>query len=73
MLVLTRKSGEEIVIGDGGIRLTVLDVGRNRVQLGISAPTSIRITRAELLEQVLPADTTPPTLSEAAGSLAACP
>lgn len=46
MLVLSRKSGEKIVI-DGDIQLEVLEVTGSRVRLGISAPDDCRILRAE--------------------------
>ena len=48
MLVLTRRVGEEIVIG-GNIRVTVVMVNRQRVRLGITAPPSVPIARLELL------------------------
>jgi carbon storage regulator len=48
MLVLTRRIGEEIVIGDN-IRVQVVEVQRGRVRLGISAPDRIHILRAELV------------------------
>ena len=47
MLVLTRKRGEQVVIGDG-ITLTVVAVRRDRVRLGIDAPEQVGILRAEL-------------------------
>ena len=47
MLVLSRKVGQELVIGDN-IRLTVNRVGGSRVTLGIEAPDEVRIVRAEL-------------------------
>jgi carbon storage regulator CsrA len=47
MLVLSRKVGQEIMIGDN-IRITVSRVGGSRVTLGITAPDDIRIVRAEL-------------------------
>jgi carbon storage regulator len=50
MLVLTRKSGQEIVI-DGGIRIIVLDVQGNRVQVGISAPAEVKVYRKEIQER----------------------
>ncbi len=50
MLVLTRKSGQEIVI-DGGIRLIILDVQGNRVRLGISAPAEVKVYRKEMQER----------------------
>jgi len=47
MLVLSRKPGEEIIIGDD-IRLIVLGVRGNQVRLGLSAPSDISIRREEL-------------------------
>jgi carbon storage regulator len=47
MLVLSRKIGETVVIG-GNIEVTVTRVAGNRVTLGISAPSSVRVVRAEL-------------------------
>jgi carbon storage regulator len=47
MLVLTRRAGEEIVIGDI-IRVTVIAVRGNQVRLGITAPADISICRQEL-------------------------
>ena len=47
MLVLTRKPGEKIHIGDG-ITITVLKVNGNKIQLGIDAPDDVAIFRHEL-------------------------
>lgn len=47
MLVLTRKVGEEILVGES-IRLTVVAVNGQRVRLGIEAPDNIVIRRKEL-------------------------
>ena len=47
MLVLSRKEGQEIVIGDC-IRLTVLAIHGNRVHLGFAAPQEVSIRREEL-------------------------
>lgn len=47
MLVLTRKVGEEIVIGDC-IRVLVTAVQGNKVRIGITAPPAIRVDRAEV-------------------------
>lgn len=47
MLVLTRRPGEKIVIGDG-ITLTVVEVQGNKVRLAFDAPEQVRILRAEL-------------------------
>lgn len=48
MLVLTRKPGEQIVIG-GNVVITVLKIGPGRVKLGIKAPDDVDITRTELI------------------------
>ena len=42
MLVITRKTGEKIVIGDE-IEISVLAVGENRIRFGIEAPKHIKI------------------------------
>ncbi len=49
MLVLSRKQGEQLRIGDD-ITISVLEVRGHRVRLGIQAPGSTRIMRAELCE-----------------------
>jgi carbon storage regulator len=56
MLVLSRKIGEKLVIGDN-ITVVVSRVAGNRVTLGIEAPSDVRIVRGELhLDE---AETTP--------------
>jgi carbon storage regulator len=50
MLCLTRRCGEEIVIGDN-IHVTVLSVKRGQVRLGISAPRSVTVDRQEVHER----------------------
>jgi carbon storage regulator len=47
MLVLSRKVGEQLVIGDN-IRVVVHRVAGNRVTIGIEAPNDVRIIRGEL-------------------------
>jgi carbon storage regulator CsrA len=47
MLVLTRKPGEKIVIGNG-ITIKVVEVQGNRVRIGIGAPDDVRVLRGEL-------------------------
>jgi carbon storage regulator len=47
MLVLSRKVGEQLVVGDN-IRIVVHRVAGNRVTIGIEAPSDIRIIRGEL-------------------------
>jgi carbon storage regulator len=51
MLVLARKVGQSIVIGDN-IELTVIEVRGEQVRIGVQAPRSIAVHRKELLEQV---------------------
>jgi carbon storage regulator len=48
MLVLTRKLGEAIQIGDD-VSVEVLEVRGNRVRLGITAPNAVSVNRSELL------------------------
>ncbi len=51
MLVLSRKSMERIQIGNS-IVVTVLEISRNKVRIGISAPREIRVLRSELKEVI---------------------
>ncbi len=51
MLVLSRKCGEQIVIGPN-IELMVVDIGKSRVRLAIDAPQEIAIYRQELHQQI---------------------
>jgi carbon storage regulator len=51
MLVLARRSGDSIVIGDN-IEITVVEVQGDNVKIGIKAPKKISIMRKELLEAV---------------------
>jgi carbon storage regulator len=48
MLVLSRKLGEKIHIGEN-ICITVVDIDRGKVRLGIEAPRSVPVYRQELL------------------------
>lgn len=51
MLVLTRKQNEGIIIGDD-IVVTVLNIEKDKIRLGIQAPRSIRVIREELLVEI---------------------
>ena len=68
MLVLSRKLGEKIYINDN-ICITVVDIDRGKIRLGIEAPRDVPIFRQELLGDgkgtPVPADK--PTLAARAG------
>lgn len=50
MLVLSRRDGERILIGDS-ITVTVTRIGENTVKLGIDAPRDVPVIRAELKDR----------------------
>jgi len=52
MLVLSRRKGESVIIGDG-IKVTVIDVRGDQIRLGIDAPRSVSVHREEIYQQVL--------------------
>lgn len=49
MLVLSRKSGQSIRIGED-IEITAVRIGPNTVRIGINAPDDLNIVRTELIE-----------------------
>ncbi len=51
MLVLTRKLGQNIVIGNG-ISVKILKISHNKVRLGISAPENVPIFRQEVIDRI---------------------
>ena len=51
MLVLSRKKGETIKIGDG-IEITIVATANDQVKIGIQAPKNIEILRKELFEEI---------------------
>ncbi|BAK17705.1 carbon storage regulator [Solibacillus silvestris StLB046] len=51
MLVLTRKKGETIMIGDQ-IEVKVISVDGEQVKLGIVAPKSVKVHRSEVFEAI---------------------
>jgi carbon storage regulator len=58
MLVLSRKPGEEIAIGEN-IRLTVVAVRGSQVRLGITAPSDVSIQREELCQKAKGVEASP--------------
>jgi carbon storage regulator len=51
VLILTRRVGESIVVGDD-IVLTVFEVRGDAVRIGIDAPRSVRVNRKEVYEEI---------------------
>lgn len=51
MLILGRREGDTILI-EGGIRIVVVSCDRGGVRLGIEAPSSLKILRGEIAQQV---------------------
>lgn len=52
MLVLTRKKGEALIIGED-IEIKILDIAGDKVSIGIEAPKSVRVIREELISQTI--------------------
>lgn len=50
MLILSRKTGETLMIGDK-VKITVMDVVGGQVKIGIDAPKDIKISREEIFLQ----------------------
>lgn len=55
MLVLSRKRGETLYVGDD-VKITILDVQGKRVRIGIDAPGHCRVMRGELCDGPAPAE-----------------
>jgi carbon storage regulator len=51
MLVLTRKNGETIKIGDD-IEITIISAKNDQVKIGIKAPKNVEVFRKELYDQI---------------------
>ncbi len=51
MLVLTRKVGEKLMVGDDVV-ISVVEVNRGSVRLGVDAPQSVSILRFEVYERI---------------------
>ena len=51
MLILTRRVGETLVIGDD-VNVTVLGVRGNQVRLGVNAPKEVAVHREEIYQRI---------------------
>jgi carbon storage regulator len=52
MLILTRKPGESLYIGDN-VKVTIVEMKGNQIRVGIEAPADLRIYREEIYLQIL--------------------
>ena len=63
MLILTRRVGETLMIGDD-VSVTVLGVKGNQVRLGINAPKDVAVHREEIYERIRHEKNDPTVVSE---------
>jgi carbon storage regulator len=52
MLILTRRIGESVIIGDHQITIAILNINGNQVKLGIEAPKDIAVYREEIYQKI---------------------
>ncbi|MGN1304352.1 MAG: carbon storage regulator [Oscillospiraceae bacterium] len=49
MLVVSRKKDESIIIGEN-IKVTIVEIAKDRIRIGVDAPESVKIVRSELYD-----------------------
>lgn len=52
MLILTRRVGEKLIIGEN-VTVTVLGVKGNQIRIGIDAPRDVQVNREEVYQRIL--------------------
>jgi carbon storage regulator len=51
MLILTRRIGETLMVGDD-VKVTVLGVNGNQVRIGVDAPKNVEVHREEIYQRI---------------------
>lgn len=52
MLILTRRVGEKLVIGEN-VTITILGIKGNQIRIGIDAPAEVQVHREEIFQRIL--------------------
>lgn len=68
MLILTRKPGESLYIGDN-VKVTIVEIKGNQIRVGIDAPSELRIYREEIYLQILDENRSAADVNAPAGAL----
>ena len=71
MLILTRRVGETLMVGDE-VTVTVLGVKGNQVRIGVNAPKNVSVHREEIFDRIKTERESPGAVHSAAATLAAC-
>jgi len=52
MLILTRRIGESVIIGNNEIRITIISSNNNQIRIGIDAPKDVSVHREEIYNKI---------------------